>query len=407
MSEFIPHPDRAAFPYLKQRRNGVWYIIQGRNGRSPRRDSLKTTEIREAEKRYHQLVGLDPGANQKITVTKAWALFMADHSASEDTRDRYQTAWRMDIENEIGHMLVAKVTPGDLQRLLDKAAERKTSRGTLLSENSRRNIEVALSAFFTWCISVPQEYRLDSPVKRLDKKKRARVRKRSHAELNLYVTTEEIDLIAAAAGKVGRNNVNGQILAVQMPVIVLLLPLLGLRISELLGLRVSDWHRLHGELVVERQRARKGSVKDPGSLVKGLKGEATTIGDKRRVVTLSPFASKTLAAYVDRGVTEGWLHHDGYLFPTYKGTPRTSSFVMAKLREAVKEAGIGRTITAHYFRHTLVSDAIKSYTDQGSNVNWTLIGDTLGHTPEVARKIYGHVERTDAIRREQARFAGR
>ena len=187
----------------------------------------------------------------------------------------------------------------------------------------------------------------------------------------------------------------------------------------MLALQLPDWNPLvrpHGRLTVERQvrrrkltaeqvAARDGEDADPQ--YKGLKGEQSTMGTKTRTVQLSKFASEILQAYIDEGIQEGWLQRGGLLFPTATGAPRTTSFVSRKISEAVSAAGIGRTITAHYFRHTFVSNAIHSYTDRNMAVNWTLIGNVAGHTPAVAQKIYGHLEESAAVNEETAAFAAR
>ena len=61
------------------------------------------------------------------------------------------------------------------------------------------------------------------------------------------------------------------------------------------------------------------------------------------------------------------------VFPSKKGTLRSSGVLTAPLREACKLAGIAKPVSAHWFRHTL-SSLVRQASDR-----------------KVARSITGHV----------------
>lgn len=410
MAEFHPAVDRQGFPGLRQRiDSGIWWFYGTRDGKPVKRSFL-TRDIVEAQRLYHERYDKALAADSKITVRRAWKEFEGGkHRAGEDTIDRHATCFRMDILPGIGHLRVDKVTSRQITRVLEKAEERG------LSENSRANVYAAMLAFFKWCLQGEQRYCTENPVRGISEMNIPQRKKRSQSKEGLVVNMDEVDRIAEAAAALTRNNINGDIVGAQMRVIVLLLPLLGLRLSEMLALQLPDWNPMvrsqsddcYGELLVERQLRRKRDVTDTATWFKAFKGEETTIGDKVRTITLGAFAAGVLQSYIDAGISAGWLQRGGLLFPTAKQTPRQASFVSRKIKEAVEAAGIGRSITAHFFRHTYVSSAIKSYTDASELIDWDLIGDIAGHDPKVARTIYGHLEKSPAVKARTARFAPR
>ena len=230
MSEFHP-AEQADFPGLRQRADsGVWYFYGRRKGRVVKR-SFETCDLAEAKTKYFEAYGREYSANSKITVEAAYDLYrLAELEASEDTLARYHTAFVMDVLNDkygIGKMPVDKVRSTHIADVLAGAKKRKTSTGRKLAENTRRNIYVAMSALFKWCAEDEQGYCLSNPVAKLSAGKRPKIVTRSHAKLGLVVSIEETDRIAEAAAVPAGPGQNATILAKQMRVIILLLPLIG------------------------------------------------------------------------------------------------------------------------------------------------------------------------------------
>src|SRR6266576_395534 len=297
MAEFHPAVDPQGFPGLRQRiDSGVWYFYGWRDERPVKR-SFGTTELGEAQRLYHEDYGQPLAADSKITVRKEWEEFKgAEHRAGVDTIERHASCFRMDVLPAIGHLRVDKVQPRQITQVLKNAKRRG------LTENSCANVYSAMLAFFKWCTQGEQSYCTTNPVQGISEINIPQRKKRSQSEQGLVVDMAEVDRIADVAAVLSRDNINGDIVGAQMRVIVLLLPLLGLRLSEMLALQLKDWNPMvrphgdehvgfYGELRVERQLRRKRDVSDDRTWFKALKGEDSTIGDKVRTVSVSEFGA--------------------------------------------------------------------------------------------------------------------
>lgn len=140
----------------------------------------------------------------------------------------------------------------------------------------------------------------------------------------------------------------------------------GLRVSEIVGLRVAD---IDSDRMTIRVRQGKGK--------------------KDRQVMLSPVLLKELRAYCRRARPTHWL------FPGQKpGRPLTSRLLQRVCRKAAKAAGLdtgGRRVTAHTLRHSFATHLLEAGTDL------RVIQTLLGHRSVSTTALYTHVS-TDRIR---------
>lgn len=382
----------AGYKYLKRRvASGIYYTVRKVDSRV-QRTSLGTAELEAAIERYMEQYGKPVPEGRNVRVRDAWAAFIdGDRIAKAKTRKRYRTSWDTWVApTPLVDMYVHKVEPKDVIQVLERARRMKSKRtGRPLSDSSRRNIYVALTAFFQACAEEPTRYRFDNPVNFIGKYRPPMPVAKELGDAQ-FLSDEEIDRIAAETIARSPRNEPERIAQIQRRVIVLLSPEIGTRIAETLGLQVLDFKRLvrpHGALHVERQIADSRSVSDPSSWFETLKGRRGTVGDQKRVVALSPFAQRVLGEYVDLGISEGWLRREGLLFPSSKQTPRDPGEVGAMISAAAERAGITNRVVSHYFRHTWASRALEVI--ESSDV-FNVIGEVLGHAPEVARKRYAH-----------------
>jgi len=138
----------------------------------------------------------------------------------------------------------------------------------------------------------------------------------------------------------------------------------GVRVSELIGVRIRDLH-LDEQFV---------SVFGKGS--------------KERLVPIGARAVGTLAIYLretrprlDRGKAEGRV------FLNARGGPLTRMGVWKILREHVATAGIEKRVTPHTLRHTFATHLLEGGADLMA------VQEMLGHADISTTQIYTHVDR--------------
>ena len=382
--------------------DGVYYCAYKAGGRK-HRPSLKTKNLREAQLLRDELMGKPSPSrvtNRAVRCGDKWEEFEEAWEGSAATLKKYRGDWNNYCQH-LHRLRIADVTAKDILKVRDNAIRdgkfsqrvttstgRVTKPGGELSQSALRSIyQVTLGAFFSWCVDEPQCYRADNPVSSIGKKNRIKVADIVRDEDDLYASVEEIEAMREVASAPRGSRENSELFADQAALIIELSPAVGARIGEWLGLTLPNWRRLakpSGELHFEKQQALGYRAQDPESWYKSLKGAKGTIGDKQRVVGLSPRHNQLIADYVDKWTSRGYLQPGGPLFPTSRKVPRQKSSMSARVTAARKEAGIAKGLTHHSFRHTAGSRAL----DAG--YTFVEIGELLGNSPEVARKRYAH-----------------
>lgn len=139
----------------------------------------------------------------------------------------------------------------------------------------------------------------------------------------------------------------------------------GLRVSELVGLRISDIFR------------EEGFVRIIGK------------GDKERLVPISHAALKEIDHYmpdrnamldIDRGNTD-------ILFLNRRGRQLTRVMVFTVIRQLVEKTGLKKTISPHTFRHSFATHLVNGGADLRA------VQEMLGHESIVTTEIYTHLDR--------------
>jgi integrase len=144
---------------------------------------------------------------------------------------------------------------------------------------------------------------------------------------------------------------------------------LGLRIGELLALRMQDVNFLHRSVRIEHQLSRDGRELLPPKTPRS-----------RRTLPLPDVVAAVLAEQIrlDGG--------SDYLFTTSRGNPyRQLDYVRRVFNPAVLNAGLPAGTTSHCLRHHYASVLLFA----GESV--VAVAERLGDTPAMVLKVYGHL----------------
>jgi integrase/recombinase XerD len=137
----------------------------------------------------------------------------------------------------------------------------------------------------------------------------------------------------------------------------------GLRVSELLGLRLEDVNVAGGFLLVRGK------------------------GDKERLVPLGERAADALGAYLEQGRPALLKGRSPLVFPGLRGRPLTRQGFWKNLRRLARSAGITRALSPHTLRHSFATHLLEHGADLRT------VQALLGHADISTTQIYTHVSR--------------
>lgn len=138
----------------------------------------------------------------------------------------------------------------------------------------------------------------------------------------------------------------------------------GLRISELIGLRVRDLSLDEGLVSVEGK------------------------GDKRRLVPLGGGAVRVLQRYLrERRPTLDRGRSEGRVFLNQHGRPLSRMGAWKIVHKHVRNAGIDKKVSPHTFRHSFATHLLEGGADL------VAVQEMLGHADISTTQIYTHVDR--------------
>lgn len=139
----------------------------------------------------------------------------------------------------------------------------------------------------------------------------------------------------------------------------------GIRVSELVGLRISNYF------------PETGFIKVLGK------------NDKERITPIGSAAIKHINLYlttVRRGMTNIRKGHEDFIFLNRRGRQLTRVMIFNIVKEAVANAGIRKTISPHTFRHSFATHLVEGGADLRA------VQDMLGHESITTTEIYTHVD---------------
>lgn len=138
----------------------------------------------------------------------------------------------------------------------------------------------------------------------------------------------------------------------------------GLRVSELVSLRISDIYPEEGFIRVEGK------------------------GSKQRLVPISSIALREIKNYVYfRGSMRPQRGAEDILFLNRRGAPLTRVMVFLIIKQHTEMAGIHKHVSPHTFRHSFATHLLEG----GANLR--AIQEMLGHEKISTTEIYTHIDR--------------
>ncbi len=139
----------------------------------------------------------------------------------------------------------------------------------------------------------------------------------------------------------------------------------GLRVSELINLKISNLH-FHEKFI-----------------------KVTGKGNKERFIPIGKSAIRYITIYMDevRNLQEIKTGHSDTLFLNKRGSGLSRVMVFYIIKDLVKKAGIRKTISPHTFRHSFATHLIEGGADLRA------VQEMLGHVSIITTEIYTHLDR--------------
>lgn len=138
----------------------------------------------------------------------------------------------------------------------------------------------------------------------------------------------------------------------------------GLRVSELVNLRLTDIHYGEGFVVV------------------------TGKGNKQRLVPISNKALKEIENYKHYRNSLPVIHDQNVLFLNRRGSALTRAMIFTIIKDLTAKAGILKNISPHTFRHSFATHMIEAGADLRA------VQEMLGHESILTTEIYTHIDRS-------------
>lgn len=138
----------------------------------------------------------------------------------------------------------------------------------------------------------------------------------------------------------------------------------GLRVSELVNLRLTDIHEEEDYI------------------------EVTGKGNKQRLVPIGDKALKEIALYMEKRKQIGRIHEANILFLNRRGKRLTRVMIFTIIKDLAAKSGIGKKISPHTFRHSFASHMVEAGADLRA------VQEMLGHESILTTEIYTHIDRS-------------
>lgn len=138
----------------------------------------------------------------------------------------------------------------------------------------------------------------------------------------------------------------------------------GLRVSELVNLRMTDIHYGEGFITV------------------------TGKGNKQRLVPISSKALREIDNYKKHRNRLPVIYDENIMFLNRRGRKLTRSMIFTIIRDLAAKAGIRKTISPHTFRHSFATHLVEGGADLRA------VQEMLGHESILTTEIYTHIDRS-------------
>lgn len=138
----------------------------------------------------------------------------------------------------------------------------------------------------------------------------------------------------------------------------------GLRVSELVNMRLTDIHRNEGFVAV------------------------TGKGNKQRLVPIGSVALREIDNYLARRITMTVITDQNILFLNRRGRRLSRVMVFTIIKGLADKAGIKKTISPHTLRHSFATHLVEGGADLRA------VQEMLGHESITTTEIYTHIDRS-------------
>ena len=286
--------------------------------------------------------------SEKITDFSNYLKF--EKSFSDNTLDAYVR----DIKklesfatNDLGEVSPAIISYENLQEFIYQLSKKK------ISERSQARGISSIKAFFKFLLE--EEYREDNPSSLLEGPK-----------LGLYLPdTLSMDDINRIINSIDKKTDIGQ----RNQCILEVLYGCGLRVSELVDLKISNINFKEGFIIVEGK------------------------GEKTRLVPLASSTAEYLHDYIKnvRKKIKVNKKHEDTVFLNTRGTNMSRVIVFIIIKELTQKAGINKSISPHTFRHSFATHLLQN----GADLRF--IQEMLGHSSITTTQVYTHLK-TEELR---------
>ena len=138
----------------------------------------------------------------------------------------------------------------------------------------------------------------------------------------------------------------------------------GLRISELLSLKITDIHLKEAYLVIIGK------------------------GNKERMVPVGEMAILAVRRYVDKGWLDLTPKNGNLLFYNYQKKPLSRQSVFKFIKKLAEDNGITKETSPHTLRHSFATHLLEGGTDL------RVVQELLGHEDIATTQIYTHIDKS-------------
>jgi integrase/recombinase XerD len=138
----------------------------------------------------------------------------------------------------------------------------------------------------------------------------------------------------------------------------------GLRVSELVNMKLTDIHRNEGFITV------------------------TGKGNKQRLVPVGSVALKEIDNYLEKRRLLPVIEDQNVLFLNRRGHKLTREMIFTMIKKLALAAGIQKKISPHTFRHSFATHLVEGGADLRA------VQEMLGHESITTTEVYTHIDRS-------------
>ncbi len=275
-----------------------------------------------------------------------------ERNVSENTVQSY----RFDLEEFFKYLEnenkdILSLSPDDIENYIKFCIKRNVSTSTVARYIS------CIKSFFKFMVI--NEYLDNNPSETIERPKVSR-------DIPMFLTEEEVEKLKQAIRTFEKNNAK----LVRDVSIIELLFSCGLRVSELVNLKIGDINLKEGYLVV------------------------TGKGSKQRIVPIGKVAKEYIKEYlfVRAKTMSKFSYDDGFLFISKLGKKISRISIWKIIKKYASLAGLNKRISVHTLRHSFATELLKNGADLRS------VQELLGHKSILATQIYTHITDKDKFR---------